>query len=319
MIKRKIAIAVLLLCLCIRLMPFGAQAITIADAVEPIIPQKECSLTISYCYGDIAFSDVQVKLYKIADVSSACAYTLTQPFVRSGLILNGIQSAGEWNVIRSTLEAYILAYDVDYDAVSVTDSNGQVRFDALGTGMYLATVSHITHGDQLYSFSSALVAVPGLEDDGRWKYDVSVNAKGEALPPIEPDEKIEFKVLKLWKGEANKNDRPKSVEIEIFRNGISCETVILSEENNWSYTWLSSDDGSSWSVVERNVPEGYTMTVDVRDTCFTITNTYNSTDPDDPIPPPPTGDTSNVMLYVLIMMVSGIILIMLGLTRKRTR
>ena len=54
MIKRKIGIIVCLLCVCINLMLCQVMAASTSDAVEPIIPEKVCSLTISYCYGEAA-------------------------------------------------------------------------------------------------------------------------------------------------------------------------------------------------------------------------------------------------------------------------
>jgi hypothetical protein len=185
--------------------------------------------------------------------------------------------------------------------------------------MYLAIVSQVEQDDLHYQFDSALIALPGLGPDGRWQYQVSVNAKGEVLPPVDPDEEVELKVLKLWRGDEDRNDRPKSIEVEIFCDGISHETVILSEENNWAYSWSAKDDGSSWTVVERNVPQGYTMTVEERESTFVLTNTRTPTDPDDPVKPPQTGDTSNILLYVLFMIASGSMLIILGVTGKKSR
>lgn len=317
MMNKKIGIILLVLCFCLHLIPCGVQAASTSDAIEPITPNNTCSLTVSYCYGETAFSDVQVKLYRIAEISADFQYTLTQPFKASGLVLNGVQSIGEWNVIRSTIEAHILAYDVEPDAVSATNQNGQVCFDALSTGMYLAVVSLAAQGDLQCRFDSALVTLPGLGQDGRWQYEVSVNAKGEALPPVDSDEEIEFKVLKLWKGDEGRSDRPESIEVEIFRNGISYEKIVLSEENHWSYAWSAEDDGANWSVVERNVPEGYTVTVEAKDSSFVLTNVFTNPGQDDPVTPPETGDTANLMLYVLLMTISGTILILLGVTRKR--
>ena len=317
MIKRKIGIVFILLCLCIHLMPCQVMAASTSDAVEPIIPENECSLTVSYCRGETAFSGIQVKLYRIAEVSADFRYTLAQSFAASGLILDGIRTSGEWDVVRSTLEAHILAYNIAPEFTSVTNEDGQVSFESLKTGMYLAIVNQVEQDDLHYRFDSALIALPGLGSDGRWQYQVSVNAKGEVLPPVDPDEKIEFKVLKLWKGDEGGSDRPESVEVEIFRDGISYEKVVLSEENHWSYTWSAKDDGANWSVVERNVPQGYTMTVEERQSTFVLTNTWTPTYPDDPGKPPQTGDTSNIMLYVLLMTLSGTMLIILGVIRKK--
>ena len=319
MINRKLGIIVFLLCFCLHLLPYQVMAASTSDAVEPIIPEKECSLTVSYCYGETAFSGVEVKLYRIAEVSADFRYTLAQSFAASGLILDGIRTTGEWNIVRSTLEAHILAYNIAPEFTSVTNEDGQVSFESLKTGMYLAIVNQVEQDDLHYRFDSALIALPGIEQDGRWQYQVSVNAKGEVLPPVDPDEKLELKVLKLWKGDENRNDRPESIEVEIFCNGTSYETVILSEENHWAYSWSANDDGSSWTVVERNVPQGYTMTVEERQSTFVLTNTWTPTYPDDPGKPPQTGDTSNIFLYVLLMIGSGSMLIILGVTGKKSR
>lgn len=317
MINKKIGILVFLLCFCFHLMPYHVLAVSTSDAVEPIIPGNECSLTVSYCHGEMVFSDVRVKLYRIAEVSADLRYTLTQPFETSGLILNEIKTAGEWNVVRSTLEAYILAYNIPPELTSVTNEDGQVCFEELRTGMYLAIVSQVTQEDLHCRFDSALIALPGLGPDGRWQYQVSVNAKGEVLPPVDPDEEVELKVLKLWRGDEGQNDRPKNIEVEIYCDGSSYKTVILSEENHWAYSWSAMDDGSSWTVVERNVPQGYTMTVEERESTFVLTNTRTPTDPDEPGDPPQTGDTSNILLYILLMVASGILLIILGITGKK--
>ena len=315
MVKRRIGMLLLAVCVCLGLLPRNAQAVTIEEAQEPIEPERVCALTVSYCYDGVAFSDVPVKLYKIADVSPDCEFTLTASFADSALILNGIRSAGEWDVIRTTLEAYILAQDIQADVVAVTDGNGQAQFAALETGMYLAVAGEATQGNLRCDFASALVALPGLGVDAHWQYQVEVNAKGEALPPIEPDEELELSVLKLWKGDEGQNDRPESVEIEIFRDGVSYETVILSEENHWSYRWTAKDDGASWQVVERNIPEGYTMTIEERNTSFIVTNTRDTNEP--PVDPPDTGDRFDLLPFILLLGISGSVMIMLGMTRKR--
>lgn len=315
MAKRRVAVIVFLLCLCLSWLPCYAQAASTADAKEPISPDKDCSLTIAYRYDEQSFSNHPVRLYKIADVSADFQYTLTAPFANSGLILNGVRSVSEWNVIRSTLETHILTYDVDADLTGVTDQDGQVCFQALKPGLYLAITEQVIQHDWIYAFDSALVALPGLSADGLWQYEVAVTSKSKAIPPAETDEDVEFKVLKLWKGDNGRSDRPQSIEVEIFRDGVSYQTVILSEENHWTFSWFAKDDGASWKVVERNVPTGYTMMVEERETSFVLTNTRPPDKPDIP----QTGDTTNIMLYFVLMNVSGIMLIILGIAGKRKR
>ena len=353
MAKRRMGIIAVLLCVCIFLMPLHAQAAVIPNAAGPISPQKDCSLTISLVRDGTGFSGVPVKLYHIADVSTKATYTLTPTFWASGLLVNGIHSNGEWDVIRSTLEAYILANTITPDTSAVTDQAGQVRVDSLVPGLYLVTAEDTVQNDLQCFFESALVALPGLNADGHWQYQLTVTPKSGVLPPIEPDspgadKEIQFKILKLWKGDSGQVDRPQSIEAEIFRDGISYQTVTLSEENYWSYSWTAKEDGADWMVVERNVPSGYSVTVEERDTTFILTNTRMEEAPpgDEPSEEPPvegepsedtpsgervpsggspmadvpkTGDTTNILLYMVLMYVSGSALILLGITGKRKR
>jgi hypothetical protein len=183
--------------------------------------------------------------------------------------------------------------------------------------------------DLARSFHSALVALPGLDADGDWQYQISAAAKPETIPPSAPDEYISYKILKLWKGDEGLEERPNNIEVEIFCDGNLVETVILSEENHWSYSWRAKDDGANWTVVERNIPEGYTMTLEERGTDFVLTNALVPDVPDvpdapdapesPPAVPPKTGDTSNILLYAVLMFVSGAMLIILGITGNRNR
>lgn len=315
MAKRRMAVMIALICLYFWLTPCYAMAASTTDASEPINVNQECMLTLTYTCDGTAFEDVSVKLYKIADVSSDFQYTLTSHFEPSELILNSVRTNGEWDVIRSTLEAHIIADNINADAVAKTDSEGLVCFESLKPGLYLATVGTVTGKELTCFFDSALVALPGLNTEGVWEYQVTVASKSELIPPI--DDEIELKVLKLWKGDEGRNNRPKSIEVEIFKDGESYQKVELSQDDNWSYSWTAKDDGAKWTIIERNTPSGYTMTLEKRGNSFVLTNTYTPKNPDEPFDAPQTGDTSNIMLYVILMIVSGSMLIILGIIGKR--
>ena len=311
-------IIALLLCFCLCLLPTTARAVSTADAAEPIDPTRSCDFTITYRADGVGCAGIPVKAYRIAEVSADCQYTLTSAFAPTALVLNGIQTAGEWNSIRTTLESFILAQKIAPSLTGTTDSSGQVQFTAIPSGIYL--VAEATYGDDR-CFASTLVALPGLGADGLWQYEVAVSPKSELLPPVTPDEKIEMKVVKLWRGDSNTSARPESVTVEIFRDGISQETVLLFEENNWSYIWAAEKDNASWTVVERDVPAGYRVCLSKKDTTFTLTNTWITENPDPITPggPPATGDTAPILLYLVLMFVSGSLLIILGIAEKRKR
>ena len=183
MAKRRRGIIAFALCVCLLLMPCQVQAASTADAKEPISTEQDCSLDISYCSGGVAFSELPVRLYKIADVSVDFQYTLTSSFEKSNLILNGIQTVGEWNVIRSTLETYILANGIAADVRGMTDAEGKATFDALKPGLYLAITDRVTQDNTTYVFDSALIALPGLGAEGLWLYEVEVISKSQIIPP----------------------------------------------------------------------------------------------------------------------------------------
>ena len=319
MAQRRITVIAVLLCCCLWFIPYSAKASSTADASTPIDVEQVCSLTLSFACDGTAFSDVPVQLYKVANVSTDYQYTLTKSFTSSNLILNGIRSQGEWNVIRSTLEAYILAERIDANRVLHTDANGQVCFNDLTPGLYLVGAATARKGELHCFFDAALISLPGLNTEGVWQYQVATISKSGMLPPVEPDETISLKVIKLWKGDEGGNSRPKHIEVEIFRNGTSYGKVLLSEDNHWSYSWSAAKDDATWTVVERNTPEGYRMTVEKREKSFVITNSLIPQNPDDPLDSPQTGDTSDVMLYVILMIVSGSILVVLGFVGKRNR
>jgi hypothetical protein len=305
------AIIALTLCLCMVLAPY-VGAVSTADAIAPISVDAQCTLTLTYGCNDQFFANIPVKLYRVAQVSAEARYTLTPDFQNTGLELNGIQTNGEWDVIRTSLEAHILANNIAPDCTAVTNSDGRTAFSGLEPGMYLAAAVHTEQEGWHYNFRSALIALPGLNDGGLWLYDIAAAPKPDILPPSEPQE-LQYQVLKLWKDEGSEEKRPTAIEVEIFRNGESQETVVLSAENNWSYRWTVPADGARWQVVERNIPEGYVLTVEDRATTFVLTNSV----PKDPPGASQTGDSANILLAVVLMNLSGAGLIVLGLFRKR--
>lgn len=310
--RRRPWIIIAILCLCLPVASLCVSAASTADATEPIDVEKQCELNICLRSDGEGFDGISVSLYKIAVVSAEYQYSLVPEFDESGLELNGIQTVGEWNVVRATLESCIFANGIEENASASTDENGIAHFESLKAGLYLVIADQAESDGYIYSFDSALVSLPNLDSDGNWNYNVEANAKYERVP-VDSDEPKELKVVKLWKGDDGEM-RPESIEIEIFRNGTSYQTVILSDENNWTYVWSVKDDGADWKVVERNIPEGYVVTVEERDSAITLTNTYT---PDPPEDPPQTGDSRNILLYIILMSVSGILIIILGIAGKK--
>ena len=79
-------------------------------------------------------------------------------------------------------------------------------------------------------------------------------------------------VEKVWKNDTA-DVRPDSVEVTLLRDGEAFETVELTEQGGWKYTWPALDPAYTWSVGETSVPEGYQSAVSgsgemcIRDRC----------------------------------------------------
>ncbi len=299
------------LCLCFLLCPLKANASSTDQANGFINTDQACTLDLTYSFDTLLFSDVHVALYQVATVSRDFQYTATKAFTACGLNFNGVVSQSEWNTIRSTLDNYIAASGVTPVCTQQTNADGNVIFTDLEPGLYLTSAVQVTHDGFRYYFASVLSALPNLNEENSWEYDVSAKCKPDVDNPTGED--IAYKVLKLWKDDGKEEKRTESIEIEIIKDGKTVKTVVLSDDNDWSFSWYAEDDGSVWSVTEKNIPKGYTMTVEKNLTTFTVINS---------LPPPPpdipqTGDTFNIGLYVVLMCLSGTALILLTVTKRR--
>ena len=303
-------ICIMVICLCLFMLPSTAYAASTADAKESIVVSNNCSMTLNYVHNQKAFPNMNVQIFHIATVSSDFRYTLKEDIAATNLTVNGVSSTSEWDAMRTTLESYITANNLCADYKQRTDNTGSARLEYLTPGLYFIMPIQCAADGTYYYFDSTLVALPGLGNDGLWIYDVTVAPKPVIDIPTGDDE--EYRVVKLWIDNGNQEKRPTNIEVDIICNGKVVKTVVLSAENNWSFSWTAVDNGAVWQVSEKNVPEGYVMTVEDHTTSFTIINTIPG------IPEPPEmGDTSNIGLYLMLLCVSGMLLVVLGITAKR--
>ena len=121
------------------------------------------------------------------------------------------------------------------------------------------------------------------------------------------------------------------VTVQLLRDGAVYDTVTLSAGNGWSHTWSGLDDSCTWTVVEKEC-EGYTVRVEREGITFVMTNTYAAEIPDDPTPeaplppdpakPTPGGptlpQTGQVWWPVPFLLMTGLLLLAVGLFRRRT-
>lgn len=305
--KKRIAkIICAVMCIAVLLMPVSVFA-----------AEEKSTLTLTYSKEGVIFSDVEIRIYRIAgeDLEKLPAYS-AYPIEIGDLVTQAQRKEA-----ASTFDAYITADGAAPDAMQITTAEGNVTFTDLEAGLYLVSGVTIEKDDSIYSFSPFLITLPSYDEEGNRVYNVSAKPK-PAVTTKEEGEKT-YTVLKLWRDDSS-DDRPDEILVDILKNGILSETVTLKSENDWSYSFTSDDRDCYWTVVERNVPEGYTVTVSEMGTTFVIVNTYPGEGNDVPTEgpegdsnAPQTGETLPVKLFVLIFCISGMMVLVFGIGVRR--
>lgn len=312
--KKKLLTAIhLFFCLAIFVLyPETVNAVSTAKAKEAVDITKSCTLALTYSAEGISCANQEIRVYKAAELSSDFTYTLWGDFSEYAVDLKDIASGGRWEETAATLHAYVIADHIAPDWKQNTDDEGTVHFTDLSCGLYLVSAVRITAADRCYTFAPFLIAVPGVQEDGAWCYDVSVKPKFTMEQYTHDD--LVYKVVKTWRDTGYREKRPEHIQIDLYQNGEYVETQRLSSDNNWSYSWKTVDDGSTWTVAERNVPKGYTVAVSRTGNTFSVENSYLDT-----VIPPHTGDDTNYLTYVFLLCGSGVLLMLLGIIGRKTR
>lgn len=289
----------------ILLCPLGAQAAALPD------PHREASLTLQYQKDGQAFPGLSIEIYRVAELRDNGAYFLIQPFASYPVNIDNVDSQERWKHISTTLNAYIVADGLSPYRKGSTDGEGKVFFGQLEPGLYLVQEVIAENNGDTYVFNRFMVYLPTPLADGSYEYDVEANPKCVGYTP-----KKEYRVTKLWQDGEGHPDRPGEVTMDVYKDGVLQESKVLNASNDWTYTWyVSEEDTGVWTVVERDVHQAYTVSILQNGNAFTIINTLKS----DPEPPdaPPTGDSFNPFPYVMTMCLSGSLLMILGVYRRR--
>ena len=311
MIKNKmrcsiIAAAALILCLsaCFTVPVLAAGAVD---------PGHSAELTLQYQIDGEAVPDLAVRIFRVADISAEADFTLAGQFSGYSVRVNGIDSDNEWNAAAQTLAGYVDSEGLTADADAAGSNAGSASFKDLKTGLYLVMTDTQDQNGTKITFSPFLVSLPGLDENDEWNYSVNVSPKGEKTVPTEKE--LTYKVVKQWQGDGNGSSRPDSIDIVIMKNGTKFSRQTLAPENNWSWSWTAKDDGSTWTVSELNVPDGYTVTSETDGTSLILTNTCSVTVPGNP---PYTGYDGIRFWPSMLLIAGGCGLIALGIRIRKS-
>lgn len=303
--KPWLRLAACLLCVLALVHPFAT-----AEVQRLLDPAQSASLTISYAQDASIPDAAAFRLYYVATVDASASFTPAAPFDGYSISLRNDLTSSEWQALANTLTSYAEADQLSPIATQETRLR-TVTFTGLRAGLYLVVGQSVSTDTQIFTPKPTLIVLPNRTDTGWWEYDVTMTPKWE----ISPVEYRDLTVLKVW-DDNDAYDRPESVEIELYCDGVLHDTLILSRENNWRHTWTALDSRYTWTAVERKVPEGYTVSITAEEQLLVITN-VRTTPPDKPVEPdlPKTGsDWTPVTTLAGI----GIVLFLMGWLRRRS-
>lgn len=177
----------------------------------------------------------------------------------------------------------------------ITDNNGKVLFDNLNLGVYyIKQINKIKNFSQM---NPILIMLP-KEINNSFEYNI------DASPKIEILDLTDIKIKKIWN--TDKKDKILNhVTIELYKDKEKIETVTLNEENNWEIVIEGLPKSDSYSVKEINLSKGYTVTYNLNEYTFTVTNT------------PSLVDTGQITYVYNIILFIGIMLIIVGIILKK--
>ena len=272
-------------------------------------PEQTGSIRLNYS----AVDNAEFKVYRAGEITDNWEFVLTGAFQDIPADLNDLDTEA-MTELSETLAAYAAADGIEPDYSGRTDENGQVVFEGLTKGLYLIIGESVIWDGMRYDPVPFLLTVPSQDAEGAWNYQTEADVKYETSVPEK--EETEYKVVKYWVGDGSGNARPVQITVDILRDGILYDTQTLTAENNWSYSWTAEDNGSVWQVVEREIPDHYTVKVEKNKTMFLLTNTYAGDTPEEV---PKTGDSSVPLLPVTLLSLSGMVLILAGLAVRGRR
>lgn len=171
-----------------------------------------------------------------------------------------------------TLESYAIADKIPFVGQGKTDKNGELRFENLEAGLYLAS-GKILLVDNIYYVPSALL-IEITDEGANFSYDAYPKFYYATLD----DNVKSYTVKKVWEDNDNAFEkRPTYVTVELYCDEVLSDIVTLDESNNWEYSWVELSGDSEWRAIERDIPPGYEVIIDFNSTQFLIKNVYKKT------------------------------------------
>lgn len=238
------------------------------------------SLTLICRTEGVTLEGLEWDIYRVGS-RSGDEFILEGEFADYPVVIDDF-TAEAMNLTAKTLENYAVLDKLTPMASGETNENGTLTFDALQEGLYLVSGQILTIGNTTYVPSTILFEIG---EEGA-SYDL--NAYPKIIYRTNSAMVTNYAVKKIWEFSINNEvELPEEITIEVYCDRELYDTVVLSEENNWTHSWMGEED-CEWRVKEINLPEGCTVKYDFGETQYAIVNTIG----DNYVEPPTTPTTT---------------------------
>lgn len=318
MMKRMRMVLLSLLAACSFCMP--------VQAAEMIDPERAGTLDVYFSPEDgIDLTGMQFDLYRVADVRENGETQLCNDFASLDADIS-LTPTDAWAAVATGAASLVRRNGLAPEQSVRLNEDGVAHFPESGkkiaAGIYLVFPRTLEIDGRKVGGSPTLVALP--LSDGGWNYNVRVKPKGGT---VNTEDYLE--VLKIWDDKGFEKQRPESVLVDLYCDGVLVDTQEISDDMQWKYRWepipvwrslgqagngpgsdVTVEGEHSWYVIERNA-EGYRTSYALGGSRrIVITNTIRGD------APPASGDklpqTGALWWPVPILILAGVSLMYLG-------
>lgn len=244
------------------------------------------ALTLNCTYDNKPVADVTFNLYLVGDMASDNIIDITDEFKEYSVDFTDVDTS-KARELAETLDGYVDRDNIPETLSGTTDEDGVLTLPENGSleeGVYLCVGEKHEEAGYVYTVEPFLISLPQQLSNGDFNYDVVVSPK---IQVIEREDTVDYSVIKVWKDSESADGtvgaissdakssgkRPSSIEVQLVGDGTVYTSVVLNATNNWRYTWENLDASVEWKVVEKDVPDGYSVVSELQNTTYVITNT----------------------------------------------
>ena len=232
-----------------------------ARAANAIDTDRKCSVAFSVSGegNELTTTDIQVNLYKVADVDVSGNYTATKDF--TGLDVSSVRAdnndaASKWAERAKKAKEKLSDSVKPVDTVTLTGGIGAK--DGLDTGLYLVDTPEVVTTNYTYTFTPYLVSLPTnnyySNGNDTWIYDlIATNAIG-----LKPEEHARYGDLVINKTLENHNATTGKKATFVFQIKIK---PLKSNKTETRIESLDFEAAGESSVTITKIPAGAEVTV----------------------------------------------------------